>query len=300
MQPLSPFKILIFDKDLGKTLVQYNHGQDDNNGDDFKNSLTTYLSFTNEGFVKASVDIIKQGERKIIYETSQNFVFVATSKNDYDILTIRRVLNHIKVEFLRTFPLQRGSWQFNRKVNQISKFESTINEIIFNFGFSTKILKIVLLGLDYAGKTTLTHAYADSKSQTEYLPTKALDILKMNYKGLKIHFWDLGGQKQFRILWKRFTEETSGILFVLDSSTDRWDEIITVYNIVRSMNLPFIVFANKMDLVDERIDIRFISKKLELHPNKIVFGSALLNSGIFEGLDLLIAEILRPSSNSQF
>ncbi len=51
------------------------------------------------------------------------------------------------------------------------------------------------------------------------------------------------------------------------------------------------VLANKQDLVDRAKSIEFISERLDIQVNKIFFGSALLDEGITEVLDALIAEI---------
>ena len=292
MQLVSTFKILIIERDSGMTLIQRNYGQDTNSSDVVKNNLITYLSTFNEDFEKPLVGKVKLGGHIIVYETSKSFIFVTIARKDLETLKIRKILNHIKVEFLRTFPIQRGSWQLDENVSCVSKFESTIDEIIFNIYFSSKPLKIVLVGLDNAGKTTLVHTYADSKTQSEYLPTKGLDILKISYKGFQLHFWDLGGQKQFHKLWQRFTTEASGILFIVDSSTNRWDEIKTAYSLIKSMNHPTVIFGNKQDLFGEVKDKTFFSKSLEVCPSRISLGSALLGEGIYEALDLLITEIL--------
>ncbi len=266
-----------------------------------KSLLNTFfnaiISFDSPKLKKDRVDTIFMGTQMIVYDTTDNFVFISVVKREFDILDIKRILSHLRVTFIRKYPIRDCDWQFDGNSSDFIDFGPTVDEIIHHFGDSTIVLKIVLIGLDYAGKTTLTHAYADS-GYHDYLPTKGLDILKINYKNMHIRLWDLGGQRQFRNLWPKFASEASGLIFVIDSTTDRWSETKEAFEIAKILNLPFICYANKQDLVDRAKSLEFIANRLVINQNLIIPGSALLNDGIYEVLDGLI-QIIEDEESSK-
>ena len=69
-----------------------------------------------------------------------------------------------------------------------------------------KEIKLVLIGLDQAGKTSLLNklCHNDAGSTT---PTVGFNVDSTNYKNAKISFWDTGGQDKIRDLWKHYYEE---------------------------------------------------------------------------------------------
>ena len=106
-----------------------------------------------------------------------------------------------------------------------------------------------------------------------------------------LRIWDLGGQRQFRTLWQKFSVEASGIIFVLDSTSDRWAETKEAFEIAKSLNLPLAIFANKQDEVGTAREIEYIAEQIDSPSNLIIPGSALLNQGVPEILDRLIEVI---------
>uniref|UniRef100_A0A8D2MZ82 Uncharacterized protein n=1 Tax=Zonotrichia albicollis TaxID=44394 RepID=A0A8D2MZ82_ZONAL len=60
-------------------------------------------------------------------------------------------------------------------------------------------LRIVLLGLDNAGKTTLLKRLASEEVST-ITPTQGFNIKSVQSHGLKLNVWDIGGQRSIRWL----------------------------------------------------------------------------------------------------
>ena len=120
-----------------------------------------------------------------------------------------------------------------------------------------------------------------------YLPTKGLDILKIEYNKILLRIWDLGGQRQFWKLWPKFAAEASGIIFVVDSTTNRWSETKKAFEVSKQLNIPYVIFANKQDIIDGAESIEVIAERLDVPINTIVAGSALLDEGVFTVLDQL-------------
>lgn len=258
-----------------------------------KKTISSILSYTQEVIERIKIDNAVLDDYNIVYDIIDNFVFIAVVNHDFGTSNAERILSHLRVTFLRKYPIRDCNWQFNENVNHFTEFENAIDELARHFGVMRNIIKVVLMGLDYAGKTTLTHSLANSKYDN-YLPTKGLDILKIDYKNTQIRIWDLGGQTQFRKLWTRFAAESSGVIFVVDSVTDRWADTKDAFDVSRQLKLPLVIFANKQDLADKALEVAKIAEFLNVETKYIVPGSALLNEGVNEVLDRLL-EIIKNS-----
>ncbi|KAM0687083.1 ADP-ribosylation factor protein 3 [Conglomerata obtusa] len=111
--------------------------------------------------------------------------------------------------------------------------------------------KIIFIGLDNAGKTTILHNLFDKKINN-IAPTFGYQIhnLEYNYKErlLKITALDIGGQSCFRKYISNFYEKLDGIVFVTDCCDTRsyaeWFTTIMDDN----EKIPFIMLDNKCDL----------------------------------------------------
>lgn len=55
----------------------------------------------------------------------------------------------------------------------------------------------------------------------EISPTVGFNIKTLEYNGLNLNLWDVGGQKSIRTYWRNYFEQTDGIIWVVDS-VDRW------------------------------------------------------------------------------
>ena len=89
----------------------------------------------------------------------------------------------------------------------------------------------------------------------------------MDTDGVRLNFWDLGGQTELQALWDKYYSECHAIIYTVDSN-DRerieeskrcFDAMISNANIA---NVPLLVLANKQDLPGTRII--FQSNQFEL------------------------------------
>jgi ADP-ribosylation factor related protein 1 len=91
---------------------------------------------------------------------------------------------------------------------------------------------VLILGLDNAGKTTYLEAAKTklTKNYTGMHPSKitttvGLNIGKIDIAGIRLNFWDLGGQSELQSLWDKYYAESHAIIYIVDSSDrDRIDE----------------------------------------------------------------------------
>jgi small GTP-binding protein len=281
------YSFRIIDLVSGSTLLKrsYNTDQPEELQPDV--ILSTVLSFSKETEPREAANTFFMKNRKVIMDTTDNLAFIIVVSTDYEVLDGKRILSHVRASFLRHYPVRDCDWQFGGGIKYFSEFEGILDQIVTHLGDKKSILKFVLIGREYVGKTTLTHAFAGT-NYGNYIPTLGLDILRIEYRNYHIRLWDLGGQRQFRKLWPKFATEASGIIFVVDSTTTKWVETKEVFELARLFQLPIIVFANKQDLVDRAQSVEVISSKLGVPLTSIVKGSALLNEGVFEVLDRLL------------
>ncbi|KAL0230573.1 hypothetical protein PCE1_004130 [Barthelona sp. PCE] len=79
--------------------------------------------------------------------------------------------------------------------------------------------KIVLIGLDSAGKTAIIKRlkYVDESSIDTRI-TVGFSATDLEIGSLKINCYDIGGQKTFRNLWNYYYDDTDAVVFVIDSA----------------------------------------------------------------------------------
>ncbi|EGC28633.1 hypothetical protein DICPUDRAFT_90855 [Dictyostelium purpureum] len=148
-----------------------------------------------------------------------------------------------------------------------------------------KELRILMLGLDNAGKTTILKKF-NGEDITTISPTLGFNIQTLMYKEYKLNIWDIGGQKTLRSYWRNYYEENDAVIWVIDSSDiRRFDDCAS-----------FLVFANKQDL-DGALSCAQISSYLDLeelntHHWEIKSCSAVTGEGLEEGIDWVVKDIV--------
>lgn len=48
--------------------------------------------------------------------------------------------------------------------------------------------------------------------------TVGLNIGEINTAGVKLNFWDLGGQEELQSLWDKYYAESHAVIYIVDSS----------------------------------------------------------------------------------
>jgi len=147
--------------------------------------------------------------------------------------------------------------------------------------------RVLLLGLDSAGKTTIIHRLKyGEKIQT--VPTIGFNIENVQYKGLELNIWDVGGQTELRGLWKHYYPGTQGIIWVVDSA-DRQrmsiakDELHELLLEVELKSSTLVIIANKQDLpnacrkqeIIELLELKSIKRKYEVFEASATKGTGL-------------------------
>lgn len=118
--------------------------------------------------------------------------------------------------------------------------------------FGSKEMRLLMLGLDAAGKTTILYKLKLGQDVTT-IPTVGFNVETVTYKNVKFNVWDVGGQDKIRPLWRHYFSGTQGLIFVIDScDTVRMEEARQeLHRIINDREMKdslLLVFANKQDL----------------------------------------------------
>lgn len=99
----------------------------------------------------------------------------------------------------------------------VLNFFGWIKETLQSWGWYGKTGKIVFLGLDDAGKSTLLLRLKQDR-MAQLPPTTMPHAQELMVGNVRVTAWDLGGHEAARKTWKNYYPQVSGIVFLIDSS----------------------------------------------------------------------------------
>mmetsp|Transcript_39296 Transcript_39296/g.78189 ORF Transcript_39296/g.78189 Transcript_39296/m.78189 type:complete len:211 (+) Transcript_39296:150-782(+) len=175
-------------------------------------------------------------------------------------------------------------------------FVSRIWRSLFDSGTRCKI---VILGLNNAGKTTILYRlHLGQVVMTQ--PTIGSNVEEVKHDNITFQVWDLGGQEKLRAHWSTYFQETDAVVFVVDSN-DQDNMVLAkmeLFNVVLQEDLKYaclLVLANKQDITGCR-NAGEIAEDLSLHTIRthewqIQSCCALTGEGLQEGLEWIATRI---------
>ncbi|EMR10551.1 hypothetical protein PNEG_01257 [Pneumocystis murina B123] len=169
-----------------------------------------------------------------------------------------------------------------------------------------KEIRILMLGLDNAGKSTIVKKIS-GEDVTTISPTVGFNIKTLIWDCYKLNIWDIGGQKVLRGYWRNYFECTDAIVWTVDL-TDRMrvKECCEVLKILlkedRLLGTSLLILGNKCDM-ESGMDIEELKSYLELeditsHSYNIFKVSALLGLKLYDAFKWLIEDIEKKKYRS--
>uniref|UniRef100_UPI00358E62CF ADP-ribosylation factor 2-like isoform X1 n=2 Tax=Myxine glutinosa TaxID=7769 RepID=UPI00358E62CF len=166
---------------------------------------------------------------------------------------------------------------------------------LFQQLFAKKEMRILMVGLDAAGKTTILYKLKLGEIVTT-IPTIGFNVETVDYKSVSFTVWDVGGQDKIRPLWRHYFQNTQGVIFVVDSNdrervVEARDELKSMLDEEELREANLLVFANKQDLPNA-MNVGELTQTLGLHclhrRNWYIQATCATNGdGLYEGLDWL-------------
>jgi len=170
---------------------------------------------------------------------------------------------------------------------------------LFGRLFGKKQVRILMVGLDAAGKTTILYKLKLGEIVTT-IPTIGFNVETVEYKNISFTVWDVGGQDKIRPLWRHYFQNTQGLIFVIDSNDrermeEAREEMHKMLGEDELREAILLVFANKQDLPNA-MNAAELTDKLGLHNLRnrqwyIQATCATQGHGLYEGLDWLSAQL---------
>ena len=161
--------------------------------------------------------------------------------------------------------------------------------------------RIVMVGLDAAGKTTILYKLKLGEVVST-IPSIGFNVESVEHKNVSLTIWDIGGQDRIRALWRHYFKGCQAIKFVADSNDpDRFaaagEELQKMLNHEKLADSALLVFANKQDLPNAK-SAAVLSDKLGLNALRsrewhIQSCAATTGDGLFEGLDWLTTALAK-------
>merc|ERR1711879_1007641 len=159
----------------------------------------------------------------------------------------------------------------------------------------TQEMRILMVGLDAAGKTTILYKLKLGEVITT-IPTIGFNVETVEFKQISLTAWDVGGRDKIRPLWRHYYQGTQAIIFVVDCNDrdrieDSCEELTKFLNEDEMKDAALLVFANKQDLPHPMTTAE-VTDALGLHNIRnrqwfIQASCATTGDGLYEGLDWL-------------
>lgn len=167
------------------------------------------------------------------------------------------------------------------------------------------VRKIVIVGPEAVGKSTLSKMYcnANFSENGAYKPTIGISIKEKELQisrnmNLMLYLLDLSGLKSFVKIRRFYYKYSNAVLIIFDytkittfNKISDWIE--ESRNFIKNKSIPLILIGNKIDLVENREELKSKARQLAEQYNFPFFEtSALTGEGIDELFTYLISNLI--------
>lgn len=135
-------------------------------------------------------------------------------------------------------------------------------------------LRVLVLGLDNAGKTTIVKQIL-GENTNDISPTMGFQISTVFHNNYTLNIWDIGGQTSLRSFWGNYFDKTNVVVWVIDalamerlqeSYQELRDKVILQDRLI---GVSLLILVNKVDLVADQEQLRHQVHDM-LHLNELV------------------------------
>ena len=181
-----------------------------------------------------------------------------------------------------------------------------LSKIIEFFTKNRNNFKIIILGMQNAGKTTILYRLSLG-TLVKTTPTIGSNVEELTYNNVKFQAWDLGGQESIRSVWDVYYMNTDAIVYVIDSQDDEYFEESKsqFHKLLKHptlKNATILIFANKQDLPRAKNINKLIQDyefdKIKSHVWHIQPCSALKGEGLITGIKWLSEQLVFKGKNN--
>ncbi|KDO21573.1 hypothetical protein SPRG_13384, partial [Saprolegnia parasitica CBS 223.65] len=172
-----------------------------------------------------------------------------------------------------------------------------------------KKTRLVMLGLDAVGKTTLLYQLQRTLQPTDNIEpittisTIGFNVERFQFQGLDCTLWDVGGNYRLSSIVRHYCEGADAILFVVDTTDNARmgsarDHLHSILASDDLRDVVLLVYANKQDL-PQAMSIADVTEALQLLAVRqrwfVQACCATTGDGLYDGLRWL-ATALRKTS----
>lgn len=266
-----------------------------------RDTLSEFMTYLHQVQTKVNLKINSFGFSSPNATTSSPLT-IGNSPNFWQ--GISDTFNQVKTRLLTdTMNFPRFLLSMKRKTTELKKnLGKNGTETIAVASQVIKGGKISVIGLDQAGKTTMLQRLKTGRWIPGATPTIGMNSEIIQINAIKFTAWDLGGQLQFRrALWKMYTKNSVGLIFVVDMSNPRRYpqarlSLRRILEFTHLQKIPLAIFANKIDLVEDLSDMDLANsmgtKKIGNREIQVFQTSAKTGQGIIEGIYWLTDTIM--------
>ena len=181
-----------------------------------------------------------------------------------------------------------------------------ISKILEFFTKNRNNFKIIILGIQEAGKTTILYRLSLGQL-VKTTPTIGSNVEELTYNNVKFQAWDLGGQESTRTVWDVYYMNTDAVVYVIDSQDDENFEASKTefHKVLANQNLKnavILIFANKQDLPGAKNINKIIEdyelNKIKNHIWHIQPCSAVKGEGLVNGIKWLSDQLVFRGKNN--
>ena len=181
-----------------------------------------------------------------------------------------------------------------------------LSKIIEFFTKSRNNFKIIILGMQNAGKTTILYRLSLGQI-VKTTPTIGSNVEELTYNNVKFQAWDLGGQESTRSVWDVYYMNTDAVVYVIDSQDDEYFEESKAqfHKLIHNQtlkNATILIFANKQDLPGSKDVNKLVQDyeffKIRDHVWHIQPCSALKGEGLVTGIKWLSEQLTFRGKNN--